>query len=142
MASACSRFSIRKKLWYLVSGQIHLDPNVHNCAEKLCLLVALAPLRGIHCVFRRLDIRTDVVHREALVLFTGALRTLPQVLLRLIERHLPAAVDADILAWTDFLSGFCFLGQFDHQTQIWMCELFMTFDSCIQTVQNVEIRLK
>lgn len=111
---------------------------IHNCAEKFHLLVALTPLGRVYRIFRGLDIRTDVGHREALVLLTGALRTLPQVLLHLVERHLPAAVDAYILPRTDFLSGFCFLGQFDHQTLIWMWKLYMTFDSSSQTVQNVK----
>jgi len=69
------------------------------------------------------------MHRETLVLFTGTLRTLPQVLLGFIECHLPAAVYADVLSRTDFLSGFCLFGQFDHQFQIWMGKLFITFDS-------------
>jgi hypothetical protein len=104
-------------------------PLFHNDAEKVCSLVALAPLWGVRRVFRGLDVRTDMMHREALILFTGTLRTLPQVLLRFIERHLPAAVYADVLSRTDFLSGFNLFGQFDHQFQIWMGKLFITFDS-------------
>jgi hypothetical protein len=109
--------------------------------KKLCLLVALAPLWGVHRVFRSLYVRTYVMHRETLILFTGALGTLPQVLFRLIERHLPAAVDADILARTDLLAGFCFLGQFDHQLQIWKGKLFMTFDVSSQMVYSVKMSL-
>ena len=56
-------------------------PSFHNGKRKLGLLVALAPLWGVHRVFRGFYIRTNVVHREALILFTGALRTLSQVLL-------------------------------------------------------------
>ena len=57
-------------------------------------------------------------HREALVLLTGTLRTLPEILFGLIESHLPTAIDADVLTRTDFLSGFCFLCQFNHLTDI------------------------
>lgn len=117
-------------------------PPFHNHKKNYALQVTLTPLRGVHRIFWGLYVRTDMVHREALILFTSALRTLPEILLGLVKRHLPAAVDADILAGTDFLSGFCFLGQFDHQIQIWKGKLFMTFDSSNQTLQNVKIRPK
>jgi len=109
--------SHEKKLWSSIQGRL-VSPFLPQLNKKLRLQVALAPLGRVHCIFRGLDVRTDVGHREALILFTGTLGTLPQVLFHLIERHLPAAVDAYILPRTDFLSGFCFLGQFDHQIQI------------------------
>jgi hypothetical protein len=82
-------------------------------------LVALSPLRRIHRIIRSFDIRSDVCHRETLILFTGTLGTLPEVLLGLIKGHFPPAVDTDVLSWTDLLSGFCCVSQFDHQRELW-----------------------
>jgi hypothetical protein len=81
-------------------------------------LVALSPLRRVHRILRSLDVRSDVCHRETLVLFTGAVRTLPEVLLDLVKSHFPPAVDTDILSWTDLLSGFCCVSQFNHQREL------------------------
>jgi len=118
-AGTCTPFSLEKVVVLLFRVDGHAL-YTHNRVEKLCLLVTLAPLWGVHRIFRGLDIRTDVVHREALILFTGTLGTFPQILLGLIECHLPTAIDAYVLARTDLLSGFCFLGQFNHQ-RIYRC---------------------
>jgi hypothetical protein len=100
------------------------------------LLVALSPLRRVHRILRSLDVRADVGHRETLVLLTGTLWTLSKVLLGLIEGHFPPAVDTDVLSWTDLLSGFCYVSQFDHQRELWLWKLYMTFDSSIKITQN------
>jgi len=91
-----------------------------NGTKNEGLLVAFTTLRRVHRILRSLDVWTDVVHWETLVLFTGALRTFPEVLLRCIEFHLLSTVDADILSGAYLLSGFCYLGQFDHQIQLLM----------------------
>lgn len=83
---------------------------MQNCS----LLVALAPLGGIYHIIWSLDIWTNMGHRDALILFTGALRALPQILLHIVKRHLPTTIDADVLTRTNFLSNFCFLCQFNH----------------------------
>jgi len=100
------------------------------------LLVALSPLRRVLRILRRLYIRSDVCHGETLILFTGTLGTLPEILFGPVKGHFPPAVDADILPWTDLLSGLCCVSQFDHQREIWSGKLYITFDSSQITPQN------
>ena len=56
------------------------------------------------CIFRGLDVGPDVCHREAVVGFTCTRGALHQILVDFVNLDLTAAVDADILAWTDFLA--------------------------------------
>ena len=70
------------------------------------------------CILRSLDVRADVGHREALVLFACAGRTLPEILLTLVKGVFLSAVEAHVLSRADFLScgvGLLF-GQSNHQT--------------------------
>lgn len=82
------------------------------------LQVALSALGRVNRIFRGLDVRTDVGHREALVFFTGARRAFSEVLLHGIECQLSSAVQADIFAGANFLPGFYLLCQVYHQTGI------------------------
>jgi hypothetical protein len=55
------------------------------------LYVALAALWRVLHIVRRLDVRADVGHGEALVFFTGAGRTFPKILFTLVKsKFLPA----------------------------------------------------
>ena len=78
-------------------------------------------------IFSGLDIRPDVGHRETLILFTGALRALSEILLNGIELHLSSAVNTDIFARAHFLPGLSLLCQVNHQLGIWLQRLFMAF---------------
>ncbi len=71
-------------------------------AEKS--LVALSTFRGVHHIFGGLDIRSDVVHREALVFLAGTGRTLPQVLFCSIQRVFLATVNANVLSRSDLVA--------------------------------------
>ena len=67
-----------------------------------------------------LHVRTNVGHRETLVLLTRAGRTLTEVLLALVELVLPSAIDTDIFARADFFSRLITLlfGQNLHQSPV------------------------
>ena len=93
------------------------------------LQVALPTLRWMHYILRRLDIRADMGHGEALVLFTRTLRALPEILLNRIKHQFLSAVKADVLPRTYLLAGFRFLGQFYHRIQLWVRTLYITFVS-------------
>ena len=67
--------------------------------------VALAPFGRILGILGGLDVRPDVCHGEALVLFAGTGRAFAEILLARIKRHLFSAVDTDIFTGTDFLAG-------------------------------------
>jgi len=67
--------------------------------------VTVAPLWRVFNIVGRLDIRPDVRHREALVLFAGTGGAFAEILLARIKRHLFSAVDTDIFTGTDFLAG-------------------------------------
>ena len=92
------------------------------------LNVAFTALRRVLYIFRSLDVRADVCHGEALVLFTGTGRTFPEILFALIEREFLTAVYADIFTGSDFLPCIIILGfgQIIHQnfhsrqTYIWV----------------------
>jgi len=96
--------------------------------KNVKLYVAFATFWRVLCIFRCLDVRADVCHRKALVLFTGAGRTFPEVLFALVECEFLAAVYTYILTWPDFLSCVVRLifGQMIHQnshsrqTYIWV----------------------
>lgn len=109
-----------KKTRVLPEGRMNPVSDSSTVQKNKGLLVALATFRRVHRIFWSFDIRADVGHRETLVLFTGTLRTFPEVLLCCIEFHLLSAIDADILSGAYFLSGFGFLGQFDHHVQLWL----------------------
>jgi hypothetical protein len=90
----------------------------YACGKNKELLEALAAFGRVFCIFRRLDVRADVSHRETLVLCTGAGRAFPEILLALVEGQFFSAVNADIFARPDGLAcavGFLF-GQTKHQT--------------------------
>jgi len=75
------------------------------------LHVAFAAFWRVLGIIRRLDIRPDMGHREALVLFTGAGRAFSEVLLALVESQFLSTVNTHIFAGADFLScvvGFLF----------------------------------
>ena len=67
--------------------------------------VALAAFGRVFDILRGLDVRPDVRHGEALVLFAGTGRAFAEILLARIKRHLFSAVDTDIFTGTDFLAG-------------------------------------
>ncbi len=65
-------------------------PRSHTCCtvpekKNKKLLVAFATFWWIFGIFRRLDIRTDMRHGEALVFFAGAGGTFPEILLALVQ---------------------------------------------------------
>jgi len=101
-------------------------PSAHK--EKV-LQVALSTLRRVLYIFRCLDVRADVGHREAQVMLTGTMRALPEILLDCIKYHFLSAVQADELSRAYLVAGFRFLGQFYHQTQLWLGKLYITFVS-------------
>jgi len=98
-------------------------PRIHACRtvpEKKNVKsdVALTAFWRILCICRCLYVRTDMGHREALVLFAGAGGTFPEVLFALVECEFLATVDAYIFSGSDFLSCVVRLifGQTIHQT--------------------------
>lgn len=115
-----TRSARQVKIASTFQGRMDPVPDSATVQKNEGLLVALATFRWVPRILRSLDVRTDVGHRETLVLFTGALRTFPEVLLSCIEFHFLSTVDADIPSGAYLLSGFCFLGQFNHQIQLWL----------------------
>ena len=84
-------------------------PRIHTCRtvpekKNVKLDVAFSAFWRVLDIIRGLDIRTDVRHREALVLFTGTGRAFPEILFALVESEFLSAIDADIFAGPDFLS--------------------------------------
>ena len=69
--------------------------------KKNILLVALATLGWILCIFRCFYIRPDVMHRETLVLFTCTGRTFAEVLFALVKFILLSAIKAYIFPRAD-----------------------------------------
>ena len=82
------------------------------------LHVAFATFWRVLGISRCLDVRPDVSHREALVLFAGARGAFPKILLALVEGQFLSTVNTHVFAGADFLScAVCFLfGQGFHQT--------------------------
>ena len=68
------------------------------------LLVAFPAFWRVPGVLRRLDVRADMRHREALVFFAGAGGTFPEILFALVQRKFFSAINAHIFARADFLS--------------------------------------
>jgi hypothetical protein len=68
------------------------------------LQVAFAAFWRVFRIFRGLDIRSDMSHREALVLFAGTGRAFAQILFALVKGQLFSAVNTHIFAGADFLS--------------------------------------
>ena len=64
----------------------------------------VAPFRRVLCVLRGLHIGPDVSNRETLILLTGTVGTLPEVLLALVKLVFTTAIEADIFSRADFLS--------------------------------------
>jgi len=73
-----------------------------NKNEKL--LVAFTAFRRISCILRSFDVRSDMRHGEALVFFTSAGGTFPEILLAFIQRKFLSAIKAHIFSSRDFLS--------------------------------------
>ena len=59
---------------------------------------------GIFGILRSLDIRSDMRHGEALVFFTGAGGTFPEILFTFIQRKFLSTINAHIFSRADFLS--------------------------------------
>lgn len=81
----------------------------HGCTfyqkrKTKSLLVAFTAFWRVLCILRSLDVRADMCHREALVLFAGAGGTFPEVLFALVECEFLSAINAHIFARADFLS--------------------------------------
>ena len=93
----------------------HNDGTVLEKNKKL--LEALPAFWRVLCIFRGLDIRPDVCHRETLVFGTGTGRALPEVLLALVESKFLSAVNTDIFARAHFLpcTESLLFGQMYHQ---------------------------
>jgi hypothetical protein len=88
-----------------VAGAPRSHTAVHIPEKKnIKLNVAFSAFWRVLDIFRGLDIRADVCHREALVLFAGTGRTFPEILFALVECEFLTAIDADIFAGPDFLS--------------------------------------
>jgi hypothetical protein len=68
------------------------------------LLIAFTTFGRVFGILRSLDIRADVCHREALVFFTGAGRTFPEILLTLVQGKFLSAINTHIFSRADFLS--------------------------------------
>jgi len=68
------------------------------------LLVAFPAFWRVPGVLRSFNVRADVRHREALVLFAGARRTFPEILLALVQRKFFSTINTHIFARADFLS--------------------------------------
>ena len=68
------------------------------------LLVAFTAFWRVLCICRRLYVRADVRHREALVFFAGTGGTFPEILLALVQSEFLSAINAHIFARADFLS--------------------------------------
>ena len=81
------------------------------------LLIAFTTFGRVSGILRSLDIRADMCHREALVFFTGAGRTFPEILLTLVQGKFLSAINTHIFSCADFLScGVCLLfSQLIHQ---------------------------
>src|SRR5208337_3319599 len=78
-------------------------------------------------IFRSLDIRPDMGHRETLVLLAGAGRAFTEILLALVECKLLATVDTHVFSRPDFLAcriRFLF-GQIHHQTSL-LCQRYIS----------------
>jgi hypothetical protein len=60
--------------------------------KNMKLNVALTALWRVLDIFGGLDVRSDMCHREALVLFTGAGRTFSEVLFALVECEFFSAI--------------------------------------------------
>jgi hypothetical protein len=69
--------------------------------KKNVLLVALATLWWVLCIFRRFYIRPDMMHRETLVLFTCTCGTLAEVLFALVKFIFLSAIKAYIFPRAD-----------------------------------------
>jgi len=67
--------------------------------------VAFTPFGRVFDILRGLDVRADMRHREALVLFAGTGRAFAQVLLALVKHKLFSTVNANIFARANFLAG-------------------------------------
>jgi hypothetical protein len=118
---------------FLVAGTPGSHPAVLVPGKKnMRSDVTLAAFWRVLYIFRSLDVRADMGHREALVLFAGAGRTFPEVLFALVECKFLSAIYADILAGPDFLSCSVrrIFGQIIHQTSysrhkfIWVAFIF------------------
>lgn len=72
--------------------------------KNVRLYVAFAAFWRVLDIIRGLDIRANVGHWEALVLFAGTGGTFPEILFALVECEFFSAIDADIFAGPDFLS--------------------------------------
>jgi hypothetical protein len=97
--------------------------------KRVFLYFTLSTFRGFHRVFGGLDIRPDVVHREALVFLAGTGGALPQVLLCSIKLVFLATVNAHILARSDLVA--CLVNLVFCQKASPILEIYRTIIYCL-----------